>query len=228
MSDRFRILVAQMERITWGPMQNPLRGVLHGSAALAAVGGLALLVTRAWGRITILSGVLIYGLALVTMYTTSALYHSVPWTLRWKARMQRIDHSLIFLVVAGTFTPFALTALDGNRRLVALILVWGIAATGIVLKFTLRDPKTWLSATLQMAMGWSALVWLPWILASLGWGAVALIMAGGLCYTVGTILFATKRPRLFPSIFSYHELFHILVIAGSSLHFWAIARYVLV
>lgn len=217
-----------MERITWGRMQNPLRGILHGSAALAATGGLAVLVTKAWGRLPVLTGVLIFGTALVTMYTVSALYHSVPWTRRWKARMQRIDHSLIFLVVAGTFTPFAVTALDGIRQLAALTLVWAIAVTGIVLKFTLTDPKTWLSVTLQMAMGWSALVWLPWILASLGWGAVILIMAGGLCYTVGTILFITKRPRLFPSIFGYHELFHILVIAGSSLHFWAIARYVIV
>jgi hemolysin III len=217
-----------MERITWGRMQNPLRGVLHGSAALVAVGGLSFLVTRAWGRIAILLAVLIYGLALVTMYTVSALYHSVPWTRRWKALMQRIDHSLIFLVVAGTFTPFALTALDGLRQLVALTLVWAIAVTGIVLKFVLPDPRTWLSVTLQMAMGWSALIWLPWILASLGWGAVMLIMAGGLCYTVGTIVFLTKRPRLFPRLFSYHEVFHILVIAGSSLHFWAIVRYVIV
>ncbi|MGA7272745.1 MAG: hemolysin III family protein [Acidimicrobiia bacterium] len=217
-----------MERITWGRMQNPLRGILHGSAAVVATGGLAYLVTRAWGRIAILSAVLLYGLALVTMYTVSALYHSVPWTQRWKARMQRVDHSLIFLVVAGTFTPFALTALGGIRQLVALTLVWAIAVTGIVLKFALPDPRTWLSVTLQMAMGWSALIWLPWILASMGWGAVILIMAGGLCYTIGTIVYATKRPRLFPRIFSYHELFHILVIAGSSLHFWAIARYVIV
>ncbi len=209
-------------------MQNPLRGILHGSAAVVATGGLAYLVTRAWGRIAILSAVLLYGLALVTMYTVSALYHSVPWTQRWKARMQRVDHSLIFLVVAGTFTPFALTALGGIRQLVALTLVWAIAVTGIVLKFALPDPRTWLSVTLQMAMGWSALIWLPWILASMGWGAVILIMAGGLCYTIGTIVYATKRPRLFPRIFSYHELFHILVIAGSSLHFWAIARYVIV
>jgi hemolysin III len=217
-----------MERVTWGRMQNPLRGILHGSAALAAVGGLAFLVTRAWGRIAVLLAVLIYGLALVTMYTVSALYHSVPWTQRWKALMQRIDHSLIFLVVAGTFTPFALTALEGIRQLVALTLVWAIAVTGIVLKFALPDPRTWLSVTLQMAMGWSALIWLPWILSSLGWGAVILILAGGLCYTVGTIVFLTKRPRLFPRLFSYHEVFHILVIAGSSLHFWAIVRYVIV
>lgn len=102
-----------MERITWGRMQNPVRGFLHGTAAVAAAVGLALLVARAWGRTEILVGVVVFGLALVAMFTVSALYHSVPWTRRWKARMQRIDHTLIFLVVAGTFTPVAVAALHG-------------------------------------------------------------------------------------------------------------------
>ena len=217
-----------MERITWGRMQNPLRGVLHGSAALAAVVGVATLIGRSWGQGDVLVAVLIFGVALVTMFTVSALYHSVPWSDRWKAVMQRIDHSLIFLLVAGTFTPFAVTALDGTKRFIGLFVVWGIAFLGIVFKFAMRSPRTWLSITLQMTMGWSALVWLPWIFSRLGAGAVLLILAGGLCYTLGTIAFATRRPRLFPELFSYHEVFHVLVIAGSSLHFWAIARYVTV
>lgn len=215
-----------MERVTWGKMQNPMRGVLHGSAAVLAAIGVAVLVARAWGRAEILVGVAVFGLALVTMFTVSALYHSVPWNNAWKQRMQRLDHSLIFLLVAGTFTPFAVAALDGVQRLVGLGIVWGIALVGIVFKFTMGHPRTWLSVTLQMTMGWSALVWIPPIFERLGAGAVVLIFAGGLCYTVGTIIFATRRPRLFPRLFSYHEVFHVLVIAGSGLHFWAIARYV--
>jgi hemolysin III len=214
-----------MERITWGRMQNPIRGVLHGAAALAATAGLVVLVDQAAGRAAQLVSVIVFGVALVAMFTVSALYHSMPWTERWKARMQRLDHSLIFAVVAGTFTPVAVAALDGMARVAALGLVWGIAVVGVVLKLVLRDPRTWLSITLQMAMGWSALVWLPWILARLGWGAVLLILAGGACYTLGTIFFTTRRPRLLPRIFSYHEVFHVLVVAGSSLHWLAIARY---
>ena len=214
-----------MERITWGRMQNPIRGVLHGAAALAAVAGLVVLVDQAAGRAAQRVSVIVFGVALVAMFTVSALYHSMPWTERWKARMQRLDHSLIFAVVAGTFTPVAVAALDGMARVAALGLVWGIAVVGVVLKLVLRDPRTWLSITLQMAMGWSALVWLPWILARLGWGAVLLILAGGACYTLGTIFFTTRRPRLLPRIFSYHEVFHVLVVAGSSLHWLAIARY---
>lgn len=207
-------------------MQNPVRGLLHGTAAVAAAVGLALLVARAWGRTEILVGVVVFGLALVAMFTVSALYHSVPWTRRWKARMQRIDHTLIFLVVAGTFTPVAVAALHGPIQVLALGIVWSIALVGIALKLVLNDTKTWLSITLQMAMGWSALAWLPWVAARLGWGAVALILAGGACYTLGTVFLATKRPRLLPHVFGYHEIFHVLVVAGSGFHFWAIALYV--
>lgn len=213
-----------MERITWGRMQNPVRGLVHGGAAVAALIGLVVLV-RAADHVDALVSALVFGVALVAMFTVSALYHSMPWTRRWKDRMQRIDHSLIFAVVAGTFTPVAVAALDGVALVAGLTLVWSIAIVGIVLKLVLDDPRTWLSITLQMAMGWSALVWFPWILARLGWAAVLLILAGGACYTLGTVLFATKRPRLFPRIFSYHEVFHVLVVAGSGLHWLAIMRY---
>lgn len=215
-----------MERVTWGRMQNPMRGILHGSSAVAAALGLAFLVTRAWGRPEILAAVVVFGVALVAMFTVSALYHSVPWSERWKARMQRVDHSLIFLVVAGTFTPIAVASLTGTARTVGLMVVWGIAAVGVVLKFVLDHPRTWLSVTLQMVMGASSLLWLPWIADRLGWAAVGLIVAGGIAYLIGTIVFASRRPNPFPRLFGYHELFHVLVIAGSSFHFWAIARYV--
>jgi hemolysin III len=208
-------------------MQNPIRGLLHGSAAVFALTGFVVLVQGSQGRPAVLAGVVIFGFALTAMFTVSALYHSIPWSEGWKRRMQRVDHSLIFTVVAGTFTPLALVALEGGVRVAALGLVWGIALVGILLKFLLNDEKTWLSITLQTTMGWTALIWLPWFQARFGWGAVALILAGGACYTLGMIFFATKRPRLFPRIFSYHEVFHLLVVAGSTFHFLAIARYVI-
>jgi hemolysin III len=139
--------------------------------------------------------------------------------------MQRLDHSVIFVVVASTFTPLAIAALEGPVLWIGLALVWGIAVVGIVLKFSLDQPRTGLSLGLQMAMGWSALLWLPWFWSQLGWGAVALIGLGGACYTVGAVFFALKRPRLLPHIFGYHELFHVLVIAGAAFHFWAVAAF---
>ena len=214
-----------MDRLTLGKMQNPIRGFLHGSAALATLIGVILMLSRAWGNAAAITGVLVFGLALLFMYVVSSLYHSVPWGEKWKTRLQRIDHSMIYLVVAGTFTPIAVASLTGASLVISMSVIWGIAATGIILKSVLTGEKTWLSITLQMVMGWTALVWLPQILGQLGWTAVALIGFGGLCYSIGVVVFSMKRPVLFARSFSYHELFHVLVIAGSAFHFIAILVY---
>lgn len=214
-----------MDRLTLGKMQNPIRGFLHGSAAVAAAIGLVVLLDRSRGRAAAVAGAVIFGGALLVMYVVSSLYHSVPWEPRWKTRLQKLDHSMIFLVVAGTFTPIAIASLGGLTLTLALGVVWGIAVAGILLKALMPEIRTSLSATLQMVMGWSALIWIPWIWRELGPGAIALIVLGGGCYTVGAVIYAARRPRLFPRIFSHHELFHVLVIAGSSFHFFAILLY---
>ena len=214
-----------MDRLTLGRMQNPIRGFLHGSAAIAALFGLFLLLSRAWGNRAAAIGSLVFGIAMLAMYTVSTLYHSIPWSLKWKMRLQRVDHSMIFLLVAGTFTPIAIAAVEGPLLIVALTLVWTTALTGILLKVFHPHVKTSLSVTLQMVMGWSALILMPWVLSRLGLGAVVLIALGGLCYTIGMIIFTAKRPKLFPRTFSYHELFHVLVIGGTTFHFLAVLWY---
>jgi hemolysin III len=213
-----------VERLPLGKMHNPVRGFLHGTAAVVAAVGLGVLAYRARGDADRLIPALVFGMSLVAMYTVSSLYHSVPWTERWKARFRRLDHSMIFLVVAGTVTPIAVTVLDGGRQVLALAIVWVVAAVGIVLKFVLPDIKTGLSLTLQMLMGWSAVLWFPALTSRAGWEIAGLVVAGGLIYTVGVVIFASNRPRLFPKVFSAHELFHVLVIAASSLHFAAVLR----
>jgi hemolysin III len=206
-------------------MQNPIRGFLHGGAAIASLIGLIVLVINTWDIANARLGALIFGLSLILMYTTSSLYHSIPWSGVWKIRMQRLDHSMIFLVVAGTFTPIAIASLEGANLAIALGTVWGLATLGIVLKTVLTRTATWLSVTIQLAMGWSAVFWMPEFYRQLGAGAVILLALGGLCYTVGVVVFLSKRPRMFPRIFSYHELFHVLVITASTLHFLAILLY---
>lgn len=214
-----------MDRITLGRMQNPIRGFLHGGAALAALVGTIYLGTRTWGSTAALLGSLVFGLALLVMYTVSSLYHSVPWGKTWKSRLQRIDHSMIYLVVAGTFTPIAIGGLDGVAVRWCLGLVWTIAIAGISLKFVLPHVSTTLSVTLQLVMGWTVILWLPQIWSSLGTVAILFIAIGGVFYTVGTIIFVTKRPKLFPRSFSYHELFHVFVVLASVFHFLAVALY---
>jgi len=192
---------------------------------MAALFGLFLLLSRAWGNRAAAIGSVVFGFAMLAMYTVSTLYHSIPWSAEWKIRLQRLDHSMIFLLVAGTFTPIAIAAVDGAVLVVALALVWATALTGILLKVFLPNVKTSLSVTLQMLMGWSALVLMPWVLSRLGIGAVVLIALGGICYTTGMVIFTSKRPKLFPRVFSYHELFHVLVIAGTAFHFLAVLWY---
>lgn len=214
--------------MTLGRMQNPIRGFLHGGAAVAALAGTLYLAVRAWGNTAVLIGSVVFGLALLVMYTVSSLYHSVPWGPRWKQRLQRVDHSMIYLVVAATFTPIAIAGLEGAAVWWCLGLVWAIAVVGITLKLTMPAVSTKLSVTLQLAMGWTALVWIPQIWGNLGAGAVVWIGIGGIFYTVGTIIFMTKRPRLLPRSFSYHELFHVFVVLASAAHFLAVARYAVV
>ncbi len=216
-----------MERITLGRMQNPVRGFLHGAAALAALVGTVYLVSRTWDNSAALSGSVVFGFALLVMYTVSSLYHSVPWGADWKRRLQRIDHSMIYLVVAGTFTPIAIAALEGAAMWICLGLVWGIGIVGISLKLALSQVSTGLSLTLQLVMGWTVILWLPQIWDSLGPGAILWITIGGVFYTVGAVFFVTKRPRLFPRIFSHHELFHVFVVLASVAHFLAIVLYAL-
>lgn len=211
--------------MTLGRMQNPIRGFLHGAAAVAALAGTVYLVYRTWGNSAAVVGSVVFGLALGVMYTVSTLYHSIPWGADWKRRLQRIDHSMIYLVVAGTFTPIAIAGLDGAAVWWCLGLVWTIAVVGIVLKLILPSISTGLSVTLQLVMGWTVILWIPQIWSSLGPGAIVFIAVGGLFYTAGTVIFMTKRPRLAPRTFSYHELFHVFVVLASIFHFLAVALY---
>lgn len=214
-----------MERMALGRMQNPIRGFLHGGAAILSLVGLILLVIRADGNLAGTRSALAFGGSLVVMYTTSALYHSIPWSPGWKGRMQRLDHTMIFLVVAGTFTPIAAASLSGTPLAIALWSVWGLGLIGIILKTALPKTATWLSLTIQLSMGWSALIWIPAIYRRLGVAAIVLIALGGLCYTIGVVIFTRKRPVLSPRSFSYHELFHVLVILASLFHYLAVYLY---
>lgn len=214
-----------MERMTLGRMQNPIRGFLHGGAAVLSLVGLIALLVESSGSPPAIRSSLAFGGSLVAMYAISAIYHSLPWGETWKGRMQRLDHTMIFLVVAGTFTPIAIASLSGTSLRIALWSVWILAVVGILLKTLLPNTATWLSLTIQLSMGWSAIIWMPAIYRELGSSAIALIAIGGLFYTVGVVIFTRKRPVLMARSFSYHELFHVMVIVASLFHYLAVYLY---
>jgi hemolysin III len=164
------------------------------------------------------TALLAFGLSLVGLYTVSSLYHSVPWSPSWKQRLQRLDHAMIFVLIAGTFTPVAAIVLEGVPRALALAAVWGIAALGSAQKIFWPRLGHAFSVSLQVLQGWLALPLLVPLSERLSVAPLALLVAGGLLYTVGMIAYATQRPRLWPRVFSYHEVFHVLVVAGSASH----------
>ena len=215
-----------MERITLGKMQNPVRGLLHGTAALLSLIGLGVLVARTAHDPPRMWAMVVFGLALIALYTTSTIYHSVPWRDAIRQRVQRLDHSMIFVLIAGTFTPLAVVVLDGGWRVGTLVAVWTVAAIGILLKVAAPGLHQAWSVTLMVLLGWAALIPLGQWAQRLGVRAIALALVGGLAYTVGMVFYATRRPRLFPRIFSYHELFHVLVVVGSVAHFAVVLHYV--
>jgi len=206
-------------------MQNPVRGFLHGSAAVLAVAGSCALVVRGAslsGRIALA----VYGLGLVALYTTSSLYHSIPWRETWKKRMQRLDHAMIFVLIAATFTPIGAIVLDGWIRIASLGIAWLIALSGVGHHMFIRNQRFHLSIGLMVTLGWLSVPLMVPLANRAGLALVVFVAAGGILYTVGMVFVVTQRPRLWPTVFSSHELFHVLVIAASALHFVAVWRYV--
>lgn len=207
-------------------MHHPVRGLMDATAAIVAVVGAVWLVNRSAGPWPRQLAIGVYAASLVGVFTVSALYHSVPWRDAAKRRMQKLDHTMIFFLVAGTYTPIALIVLDGWIRTATLMAVWGIALVGAAQKWILHQMGLWLSITLQTVQGWLALLVLIPLLRRLPPEAVGLIVLGGVLYTVGLVTLVSRRPFLWPRYFSYHEVMHVFVIAAAACHFAMIARYV--
>jgi hemolysin III len=196
-----------------------LRGVSHQWAFFfSLVAGGALVLAAPAGEATVASA--IYAASVAGLFGTSALYHRVSWASQ-KARrwMRRLDHSMIFLLIAGTYTPFALLVLEGTLAVVILVVVWTGALAGIVLKLVWIDAPKPLVAVLYVMLGWVAVAASPDLVAGLGVTSTALVAAGGVLYTAGAVVYALGRPNPVPAVFGYHEVFHALVIAAAALQY---------
>lgn len=200
-------------------IREPFNGLSHAGGAGLSLVGLVVLATLAWGKPLHLTGVMVYGLSMFLLYCASTLYHSLHVEPHQHRRLLVLDQSAIYLLIAGTYTPICLVSLKGPWGTGLLSVVWGIAVVGILLRVLWKSAPPWLCVVLYVLMGWLCVVALTPLTHALPSHGLKWLFAGGMCYTVGVILFALKQPRLWPGVFSWHEVWHCFVLGGSACHF---------
>ncbi len=199
-----------------------LRGVLHEAAfAVSLVTGTALVILAEGARAT--TAATVYAVSVALLFGTSAAYHRGSWSPRARGVMERLDHSMIFVLIAGTYTPFSLLLLEGARRWVVLGVVWGGAAVGIAARNLLRRRGRWLFTGLYLALGWVALAVVPDILRRGGVLVLVTLLLGGALYSVGAVVYARQRPDPSPRWFGFHEVFHALTLLAFAAHYVAVS-----
>ena len=203
-----------------------LRGVFHQWAFVAAIPlGVVLVLATETTRARVAAGV--FAGSVVLMFGASALYHRPNWSPKWRAWLRRLDHAGIYCLIAGSYTPVGLLALHGAWEIVVLAIVWSGAGAAIFIRlFWISAPK-WLSAAVAIGLGWVGIVAMPEVYFEVGLACVLLILGGGILYSLGAVVYATRRPDPFPAVFGYHEIFHLMVVAAVALQYAAIAFYVL-
>ncbi|MGA9761386.1 MAG: hemolysin III family protein [Gaiellaceae bacterium] len=203
-----------------------LRGVFHQWAFVAAIPlGVVLVLVTETTRGRVAAGV--FAASVVLMFGASALYHRPDWSPGRRVWLRRLDHAGIYCLIAGSYTPVGLLGLRGAWQTVVLAIVWSGCAAAIFIRLFWNTAPKWLSAAVGIALGWVGIVAMPEIYFNLGLACVLLILAGGLLYSVGAVIYATRRPDPWPAVFGYHEIFHLLIVIAVALQYAAIAFYVL-
>ena len=205
--------------------REPFSGLSHLFAAFAAIAGLCILTVNATlhGDIWHITSFAIFGTSMFLLFMASAMYHLLPVSEQAQKVWKRIDHMMIFVLIAGTYTPFCLVPLRDSVGWTLLAVIWGLAFTGILLKiFWIHAPR-WLSTLIYIGMGWMILFAISPLSENLNESALQWLIAGGLSYTGGAVIYATKWPNPYPRHFGFHEIWHLFVIGGAFCHFWAIA-----
>ena len=215
-----------MNMVPSGPVKPMLRGVFHEYAFFVSLGcGVALVLAATNDKERLAAS--IYAVAVSALLGTSALYHRVTWRPSARRWMRRLDHSMIFVLIAGTYTPVALLALKGTLASTILIVLWIGALGGMVFKLLWIDAPKWVFASVYVLLGLVTAAIAGELPAAIGWLGAAGLAAGGLLYVIGAVVYASGKPNPWPKVFGYHEVFHVLVIAAAALHYAVIAFAVL-
>ncbi len=198
------------------PLKPLLRGWFHPLAAVVSLVATIVLLYRTAHDPPRFISLLIFGLSMVLLFAVSSVYHIGNWSARARAVLRAFDHSNIYVLIAGTYTPICVNVLSGWMRVFVLTLVWAVAVTGISTSWVSTKLPKWATSGIYIAMGWIVLIPMPTLLERLPAVALLTMVLGGVSYTLGGIVYAMKRPNPFPAVFGYHEIFHLFVVAGSA------------
>jgi hemolysin III len=200
--------------------------VSHQYAFIASLATGALLIASTRSPVATVAGA-IFAASVAAMFGASALYHRVSWSIRAARWMRCVDHTGIFLVIGGSYMPYALLVLSGPIRITVITLVWLGIACSIAVRFAWASAPGWLTVTLGATLGWVSLIALPQLIEHVSPTGLALLGTGGILYTLGAIVYAIRWPNPFPTVFGFHEVFHLFVIAAVACQYASVAFYVL-
>lgn len=209
--------------------REPVNGLTHAAGALLSLFGIVFLISAAVeeGKSIHVVAFSIFGAGLVALYSASALYHLVRASETVITALRKIDHTMIFVLIAGTYTPVCLIALQGSFGRALLVTIWLIALAGILFTLFWIDAPRWLSTSIYIAMGWLAVTAIVPLVKVLSPEGIVWLFAGGAFYTSGAVIYGMRRPDPFPGVFGFHEIWHMFVMAGSFCHFMMMYRAVL-
>jgi hemolysin III len=203
-------------------LREPVNGLTHLGGAIAAIFGLIALLIVGWSGAEKIVSLLVYGLSLIILFAASAAYHMInakPETLQF---LRKLDHSAIYLLIAGTYTPFCVISFTGFFHWGLLIIIWAIAMVGILVKIYYVKAPRWMNALVYILMGWLCIFAAGQMPAALPENTIVWLIGGGLLYTVGAVIYATKIFNFFPEKFGFHEVWHVFVLLGAAAHFISI------
>jgi hemolysin III len=206
--------------------REPVSGLTHFFTAITAIIGSAALLIVGWGQTPKTISLLIYGISLVLMFSASSAYHLINASPKWVKFLRKLDHTAIYLLIAGTYTPISYNLFDGFLQWGLLAIIWSMALAGIIIKIFVIDAPRWLTAGIYLCMGWLAILGLREMLVLLPAGALTWLLLGGAFYTLGAIIYITKILDFFPGVFGFHEVWHIFVILGAFSHYLLILIYI--
>lgn len=210
-------------------IKEPMNSLTHLIGVILSIIGTSVLIVLAVQDATVWHVVCfaIFGASMILLYTASTLYHALPLSERGIQVLHRIDHMMIFVLIAGTYTPICLVPLRGGWGWTIFGIIWGLAIVGILLKVFWFDAPRWLSTSFYVAMGWVAIIAFIPIIKTIPLAGVAWLVAGGVFYTIGAVIYGLKKPDIFKKYLGFHEIFHIFVLFGTLCHFVLMIQYIL-